>query len=720
MNNETDSWRAKYFLLIGVLLQLLSNLQTNKIVADAAVIFHDVHPKTSPLQGGTVMQIIGLGLTTAHNPQPACQLELTNAIIAINDNIIYNDTYMTCTLPAIISSDHISSIEDNNYIVNLQVTGASESINILLYDLDSIQITGIFPTGGLVIDETLISIYGFGFVNTSEITCNSYGYSMPVLFVNSSHLMCHLPTYSIPSQVLIKVYLNGQFVSQIPTISPDVTLFTYYATPPQVIIFMFTPSYAFLHLEFDREIEIGGEAQPNTTRQPDCHSIFSNDSVTILGHQATCSWLNSQKRQVVVALFNDTNVLPNSSLALNSTNIRTRYVPFSKLAQGDVMLQENPLKLYPIASIVSPQYIPYCGNLTLDASGSQHSGPKPLHYLWNISVYNLFDLSGSGLDGSGADSDINVALSIADYLPQGFTSQAIISLPTIAFTTNTEFTITVTVQNFLGFLDLANVTLSKATLPLPNVWITGSTVRTVNVMEEIIIEGNVEIPDCINSISILSLNWEIRQFGMLLSLTDLKLNSPLLQLPANTLSTNSEYLLTLYASSDSISSTNASLLLRTQPLLVQALILGGSLVQYGKDDNIILDLSCSYGLNEHVNTDNTNWTVSWYCSHGDGTCNDANGTNIMIEPYFQTYIPGYTLTPGLYVIEASIHYQTNLVSIASQTVHILDSESGPSVYLKWPKNSAVMPIHRDVVITGIIVSDIPAAAQWSSVYIDGE
>ena len=720
MNNKTDSWRVIYILLAGVLLELLSNLQTNKIVADAAVIFHDVHPKTSPLQGGTLMHITGSGLITAHSPQPACQLELTNAVIAVNDNIIYNDTYMTCTLPAIVSSDHVSSIKNNDYIVKLQVTGASESINIVLYDLDSIQITGIYPTGVLVVDEALISIYGIGFVNTSEITCNSYGYSISVLFVNSSHLMCYLPTYSIPSQILIKVYLNAQSVSQIPTISTNVTLFTYYATPPQVIIFMFTSSYAFLHLEFDREVEIGGEAQPNTTRQPDCHSIFSNDSVTIVGRQATCSWLNSQKRQVVVALFNDTNVLPNSSLALNSTSIRTRYVAFSKLAQGDVILQPNPLKLYPIASIVSPQYIPYCGNLTLDASGSKNSGPKPLHYLWNISVYNSFDLSGSGLDESGVDSDTNIALYITDYLPQGFTSQAIISLPTIAFTANTEYTITITVQNFLGFSDLTNITLSKATLPLPNVWITGSTVRTVNAMEEIIIEGNVEIPDCIGSVTTLSLNWEIQQFGMMLSLDDLKLNSPHLQLPANTLSTNSEYLLTLYASSDGISSTNASVLLRTQPLLVQALILGGSFVQYGKDDNIILDLSYSYGLNEHINTDNTNWTVSWHCSHGDATCNDTNGTNITIEPYFQTYIPGYTLMPGLYVIKASIHYKSNLVSTASQTVHILNSESGPSVYLKWPKNSAAIPVHRDVVITGIIVSDIPAVVQWSSVYIDGE
>ena len=689
-------------------------LLCNLILQTECVSLIDVHPKTGPLQGGTVLHITGTGFTPLDT---ICQLNIESlAVLSITDNIVYNDTYMICTMPAITDPYHITSIQSNNNEITLRVGSASETFDIILFDLETMVITDIIPNGGYTTDQTLVTVIGHGFVNTSLITCNFHGLSITIKcdFDNITQLTCLLPTYPNSDQVLMDIYLNGQPSSLVQTSSINITtLFTYFITPPVVTSITFSLSYTYLLMSFDREVEIGDEGQYNTTIEPHCWHVFDNMSLTMLGKQVSCSWLNTQQRHIVIDLPSDTEILPNTTISLNSTSIRTRYVSFSKHASGQVVIQSNPvLMLNPTAVLESPQYIPYCGNLSLYAGNSQYGGSVPLSFHWNISLDSI-ESSGGYESGEGTDvEDI-----VSNYIPNDFTHQSSIALPTHIFTTETTYVVQLTVQNFMGFTDSTSVSLVKHNYPAPIVIIKGGAVRSVSTTESNTIESTTDIPtDCLNMDSF-SLQYIWEPHNTSLAQKGLKLDSSVLQIPPNTLADNSSYMFTVYVSVNSLASSNATVLLHTHSRSIKALIQGGTTVTYGIGDNIILDLSHSRGLTG-LNNYNVLWRCYIYNSYND--CRNAtNNVPVNIKPLVQTYIPAYTLKPGIYTLTGSIVYD-DIMHTAIQTIHVLNDTVVAFAYIKWPYHYDSVLVHKKFVLNGLISSQYEAVVNWTCVPVTGK
>ena len=195
-----------------------------------------------------------------------------------------------------------------------------------------------------------------------------------------------------------------------------------------------------------------------------------------------CHWHNTQQRQVIVELNDKSTVLPNMSIPLQNGIIRTRYVAYSKHTSGNVTVEANEKVLYPIPVIDGPQKIPYCGNLTLSGVKSYNSGPKALLYLWKVDIIEAAaDSSASGEDSNSHSIFTEIyAGEIQECLSDEFNSNPTLSLPSDLFSVDTEYKVSLTVKNFLGYMGQREILLRKHELPAPMVWIVGSSHQLLN------------------------------------------------------------------------------------------------------------------------------------------------------------------------------------------------------------------------------------------------
>lgn len=707
-------------LFMYILIQLLSNNKIHPLPVFAAPTLSGVHPTSSPYSGGTVLLVKGEGLNETSGT--ACQLRLsTNTlVITFTDNTIHNSSTMTCVVPE-LEITQSSAIKNNNNTIQLHLIGGSGYQSITMFDLMDINVTSIRPDWGYRTEWTSVHIYGNGFVNTSSISCNTGPSTVEGLFLNSSTIMCHLQPHSVTEQVTIKLYMNGQVVSQISTVEDNVTLFTYFATPPRPSSCIYVPSYAAFLLTFDREVDIGEEenVQRNSImKTPNCNIIFQDISLALLGNGAHCNWLNSLQRDILIMLGSNTSVRPGSILSLRSDSIRTRYVTYSKHSQGNITLQASPNTLSPQAVLESPLTIPTCGNLTLTGSSSLYAGPVPMLYQWNVSL-NESDLSGSG--------ELIEVSSIQEALPQGFTEQSSITLLSSSFTDDTAYVITLTIKNYLGLTDSASIALVKhPTTPpaLPLLIVIGGTEKTVQPNKEISIETQL-VSDCTPFNSSLSYDWRIQaenstQNGLI---NIINRDSPFLLIPPLTLTDDNTYVLTASITSEATPTTSSvSLIIHTIPQTIDDIVIqGGSVIAYGKTNSIPLELNIIV-FSTQARTLSLYQGIVWSCLNMDSneTCGATNDTQVFVsQSSFQTYIPGELLAPGVYEIAVSLT-STTQYRTSQRVIVIDDDESGSIVYLFLPDSADPVPHHRKLTLRGNVRALGRGAVTWSCIRTTGE
>ena len=660
-------------------------------------------PMNSPVSGGTQLLVTGQGFVSGFS---TCQILHTSyGAINSDENIIHNSSFMTCIMP---NADFIPlNILTPTAVVQLRILNPpdqSNTVDLTLFNLAQMTVNSIDPTQGFNSSTITISIHGTSFVNTGEITCNINDLIMAADYVNSTQLRCLLPIYPMPSQVMVDILLNGQKVSRVLPSSSNSTLFTFFSTPPDITCCRFTASYSQLLLCFDREVEVGGEEHPVVAVPINCNIIFAPDSLTRVGVDASCQWHNLQQRRVVIHLSPSSLVLPSSLLTFNNSTIRTRSVAFSKLVSGTVVVQSSSHLLQPMAVITGPQYIPYCGNLTLSARESRNAGPRPLLFRWNITA----DLSE--LYGSGGNPLISTQL---EPLPENFTSLETVSFPSDSFQEGVIYTVAVTVQNFLGLEHSSEVILSKLTAPAPSVWIVGSREVTTTVDREVLIEGVARIPGCLDEGVQLSFQWCLHshQHTQLIPTQ----RSPILLIPPRTLLHNAVYTASLVVTANGVHTSNTSVLISTQRQPLVARIAGGNTVTYEGQEPILLDGTVSVGLTQDVQNDET-FSTTWECRHlpvAQSSCNtsgqlEKNGLHLKLHPN--------ALSSGNYLFILTLTYN-GTVSTANQTAVILP-HSAPRVSISVPKR--LIPTHRKLILHGTVSSSLPATSSWSTVYLPGE
>uniref|UniRef100_A0A1X7V0T6 MYND-type domain-containing protein n=1 Tax=Amphimedon queenslandica TaxID=400682 RepID=A0A1X7V0T6_AMPQE len=710
-------------MFIYMYIMLLGNeliFKTSTHVAEAADLT-SVHPTSSPYAGGTTFHVNGTGFLNI--PEPRCQLTLSSLLaITFDVNTIINNTYMTCVVPA-VSSEQISSIKENgNNTMLLSVKGAAGHINITMFDLGTINVTSIQPNWGYRTESTIVNLYGNGFVNTTSITCNIGTTSFPGVYYNTSRIQCELPPQSMTYQVILDVYLNGQTVSRLSTLDYNITnLFTYFATPPHPVSSSYEPSYSSIILTFDREVEIGGEELNSTSisNSINCNLIFTSSSVESLGDRAKCDWLNTLQRGIEIKLGINNTINPGSVLGLIHNSLRTRYVAFSKHSQGNVTVQSNRVDLLPVAIIEHPQTIPTCGNITLHASSSLYPGPAPMLYEWNITSTDTI--------GSGSEDELESLYSIQDALPKGFTEQATITLSSSLFTDYTDYTFTLTVQNYLGHKDTKNITLTKDPTTDPNtplITVIGGREKRIAPNKELLIETML-VNYCMILNSSLYYQWllqtENMSFVPLTGFTSrhVTFKSPLILLPPHTLREQDHYLLTISVTSGTLTTnitSNVTLILsRESAKIDSSVIQGGNVVLYDVKDNIPLrlDINPSLGQTAHENE------VIWSCRNemNNGTC---GGTGIFHQhSSFQNYIPGLLLSAGSYEITASF-YSQSIQYNTSQKIIISNINNDSNVTLVYLMGSSTpVATHRTTAIRGRVRSVGSGSVTWNCIRTAG-
>ena len=218
--------------------------------------------------------------------------------------------------------------------MDLTVVGDSHSnaISFLYFDTSTMLITMVTPQEGLNSTPNAIAVTGRGFVPSDSIVCRVASAEGPCSFISPTSLNCTLPTHPLPSTQPVHITINGDDRGLVP-ISGNSTDFTFYSTAPHLAGAHFTASYAQLIVMFDREVEIGGEAESDTTTPPDCAAVFVAATLQLLGNHSTCKWVNLQQRAVLVSIYGDSTVAIGDSIQIKANIFRTRRVQFSYLSQ---------------------------------------------------------------------------------------------------------------------------------------------------------------------------------------------------------------------------------------------------------------------------------------------------------------------------------------------------------------------------------------------------
>lgn len=701
-------------LLTIILLPLLLALLLPG--TDAAIT--SVYPAIIPIQGQVTLYITGTGFESVDFPK--CQILTPNSILAIDDNTVINDSVMKCTVPTTNSVQRQSFNENGNKANLTVIPGINGSLELSFFNQDALLVTGMKPdwTYTSSYAHVNVTVYGSGFIQTNQISCYSSLFETKATFVNSTELMCQFPPQVVTMKINIAIYSVGQPTSVIQ--GSDSLEFTYFATPPKVLFFKFNPSYTSLILQFDQEIELGNETEFNITKDPDCIIIFN--SVDVFGvPEPSCYWQNTQQRQIILQLnSHNSTVQPNSSVPLNNDIIRTRYVMYSKLTTGAVVVSESDNPLYPVAIIEGPQSIPHCGEYILNGYKSYNGGSKPLHYLWNITI--VMDNDDSMTMTSGDEGINDYANELSNMVPYELVNQPSIAVMAEKFETGVDYRVMLTVTNFLNRIDQAQMIVTKRQLPALNVWILGSVHRVVDSTMPLLIEGMINIPTCVVTSSMISYSWILsREDGSVIELDEIVTSNQYLQLEPNTLELNTTYTLSFHASTgDNAAVSSANLTIQTIPVNFKAIIFGGTVVVRGVDDVLVLDSTHSVGLIG----DNELVRVHWSClSEAHSTaCTDNNNPVLDSDEIGDSvaFIPAGILPPSSYVITLQLLYSDNVVSTSQQVIRILNNTNGPRVFIEEPMNVDRINVHRRLVINGLVESMESGEVTWSSVYKPGD
>ena len=714
----------------------------------------DYTPKSGPIAGGTEINVTGEGFITTGVDRSKCKFErsLRGATLS-EQNILHNQTFLTCFLPE-IEYLTVSMLQDGE-TVSFTITGApgsdSNSFDFLLYNLEQIRVWSISPTEGLANSTNItLSIRGENFLDTNELTCSVAGsYEVPARYINSSFLQCQLAQFPETARVVIDVSMNGQALANIAPLMDNSTAFTYFSSPPRIQSCHFTLSYAQLLLSFDREVEIGGEQCTSDTIAPtlstiSCDEIFTEETLqNVIGLNAICFWYNTRQRDVVVQLSSDTSVELGSQVIIRNDTIRTRYVQYSRLASGNMVVslpEADSPQFLPMAVIEAPNVIPYCGNFTVSGAKSQYGGSRDLQYMWII---------GTQYDENGTLLQDRI---LANHVPVGFTSQSVLELSSDVFNPDllgsgsgsgaplmlaNTFDIQLHVRNFLGFTSAARVTnITRAEIAQPSVLIVGGDNRRVRISDETLLEGRIIPPSDACMTPMRELNepvtytWRIvDQFGKAVNLGGTA-RSTVLVLPPYSLELGSEYTATLSVEFNSVIIEASAMLVTDVELFnLVARIGGGVRRSIGTNEDILLDGRQS----QYVNTTSLVLDISWRCAsitlNQECIGKNRQALSFSTDGLVQIISSG-TLPPGEYNFSLNLH----LMSYSQDTDVLLESSAHqvvvvfpfqvPSVAIIQAENIAVdlesVLVHNELILNIGMQSNFPGIGQWTSEYVIGK
>ena len=720
------------------------------ITLSSGTTLHTYSPTNGPALGGTTITITGQEFIIGGSDHSKCRFE-AGALASVlgSTNLVLNSTYLICTMPDITSLfPEPLSLGGQN--IRLAITAGSgqlsNHVGFFVYNPNSLHINLVLPNQILInISTSVVVIQGHGFLNTGEITC-AFAFDPPIvtsaMFDNSTTLQCLLPIVSTPSRLDLVISLNGQLVGAIPA-STGVLRLTFFSSPPLVISGYFGSAYTDVHLQFDREVEIGPEEMLTAMKEIqvatvadlllDCAHVLDNESLLLV---TSCAWQNTQQRTIILLLSSNSNVTASSILRLNNKCIRTRHVSYSRLASGIVRVESVfGLELSPSAVLEVPYSIPACGQFVINGDKSFYSGYRELAYKWKV---------GLDLDEAG---NVIPDPTLQGYIPMGYTSHDQVWFQAMAFkgnkdmsgsgdlllgSSNASYSFQLTVRNEV-FKSVSTVVVQNLSRSqLPPLLIVGGRERNVQVWRDVLLEGKVvgEKWACGNEYQNLGYSWTlVNSEGGTIDLEGTRTNTSILLLAPLTMQPGSSYIascaLTVVLHGTDVHTVSASvILIGEEELLAQ--IIGGTRRSVGVTDSINLD--GSYSIVHQRQT--TQLVIIWNCttvSILEWNENISSCGSFVSARGLILSLPAGSLSPGRYMFILSLSLTTqdgNVTSLQSSTSQqiVVFPNLVPSIEIILRRISRLRSVlvHEKFVLEAKVAATMDGVLRWTTEYVEGE
>ena len=357
---------------------------------------------------------------------------------------------------------------------------------------------------------------------------------------------------------------------------------------------------------------------------------------------------------------------------------------------------------------------------------SQNFGPHPLQYLWTADVMSVN--SSNETDGSLSAVAVDTVL---QYIPNNFTADPHLTLPSSAFLDEFQYMITLTVMNFLGFYSNTSVILTKQPV---EVVVSGDNYIRVNPLDDVIIGVTTEETFC-NSLPTksLQLSWEMEDISNHDNISDVThlldtttLLSPLLWIPGHTLLHGHHYRLTAQVTSHDASGVAIgyhNIEVESTYPNVDVRFVGGVQLTLPHDQEVYIDISPSVNLDYYMIAD---LEFSWRCvsvTTPSPCMNALNGGLIVLPSTITHIIPPSHLSPGTYQITVDISGATR--TSGSLLVTILPPAPPPSSQVGGVRIVTVergRPCLRDsdeTVIKALVQTPEEGAVEWEGLFVPG-
>lgn len=656
-----------------------------------------VDPESGGRSGGTVVTVRGEQFLEG----ATCVFEDPSVGSTVSQlTTLYNSSCLECSMPAL---EYLNFISADGHFVDLSVTNGSDSrsnsVQFLVYDVEAMTITTISPSEGLHYVSNAVTIHGQGFLDTGETACHVSLYDThfirPAEFVNQTELQCTLPALPSPTLQSISVSLNQQEATFIPSTN---MLFTFTADPPSITSAMFNSAYTTLYLAFDREVELGGIAAPLVPTPLTCAAVLSMETLVLLGAGVECYWRNSQQREIIISLPQSSTAAQNSVLTVLDGAIRTRHASYSRLISGTINITLPSPPLTPIAVLEGPQTVPPCGYLTLWGHNSQGGGYAPLLYHWDIDAVQG-DKVSQALD-----------------FPAGYSSLSNITIQSELLQQDTEYSVRLTVRNFLGAESSASHRLTPSQSHSIPTLIMGGSLQEVCVHTTLVVEAApIDIlSECSNYTMSSEYNWRVLNQDGNEEALEVRTNTSVLTLPPFSLFHDQIYTVIVNTEHEDI---NATVMVTTSEPCLVAHIAGGDYRELDQSETVVLEGSSSEGLSTDVASDPL-FHLQWTCSFDGVPCLNKEGLEVELPADVTISIPPNTLPTGTYTFTLSLYYN-NHTSVAESSVQIV-RDSPPLLQISLPRCCGPIPVHTNVTVLATVYSEVFSFVRWTVESVPGK
>ena len=636
-----------------------------------------------------------------------------NNAITADDVSIINQRTIRCITKA-TTTDLVFDVT-----VSIETGPRSNAAIFRYYDDTLVTISEISPVDVELHQSINFSFHGNNFDNTGSSVCFLYdtelcgmepSEAIPLVitanYISENEVMCTFPMATMPCEVRVQLSQDGQ---RSGVIAPGDIVFTYRSSAPRVELVLFSPDLSDLIVQFDRP------AVSPSSPHPSCSQVFSLATLSLLGDESSCYWVDSRQDALAVRLSPSADITTNSVISFRAGAIATRGEAYSyNLSDSDSFPVDSSLgSIPPVAIIDGPHAIPPCGDVSFTGLHSLNPGYGGISYHWSVLT---------------VDSTVSQYHTILSYLDSLEEDDDSISLSSNWFVSGVQYYLQLVVVNSVGDQSTPSIVpLMKAEGPVirPQVYLLGQDEREVRPGESLTLEAAIFSPNCPSSEPLqLSFSWQLYQLiderrGTLsiIDLSPLPSSSRILYLPPSFLSPSSYLISLTVRDSTTAYSDTANVSINVTATEPQAIIHGGDRT-ISASRTLVLDARWS------VYDVMTMPRFSWSCNViGPGkpcySHSVTTPTPINIPASDLVLIPGSDLEPGLdYNFTVTLSQADSIQSYSSVAISITSATPPIVELVRVGRGGEVTS--REVVIRGLVYSEAPVTSvSWESVRIEG-